>query len=140
MHEVELKLPSDPRLLKIVRSGALHVCDLCGFSAEEKNQVVLAVDEAASNIIKHTYRGERDKPIIVCYRVLDDRLEIILRDYGEKADLDKIKPRSLEDIRPGGLGVFFIKSTMDKVYYDNNQEVGNKLTLIKYLPGKKEST
>lgn len=139
MDEVELRLPSNPKLLKIVRCGIAHLCDICGFSNEEKNQVILAVDEAVSNIIKHTYHGEINKPIVINQRIVDDRLEVILRDYGEKADPNKIKSRDLDDLKPGGLGVHFIKSAMDEVRYDNTVDVGNQLTLIKYLPGKKES-
>ncbi|NIR52501.1 ATP-binding protein [candidate division KSB1 bacterium] len=139
MEEVEIRLPSDPRLLKIVRCGVSHLCEICGFSKGEKNQVVLAVDEAASNIIKHTYQNDTDKPIVISYRIFDDRLEVVLRDFGNKADPKKIKPRDLEDVKPGGLGVHFIKSTMDQVRYDNTLDVGNQVTLMKYLPGKKES-
>ncbi|MFQ5752390.1 MAG: ATP-binding protein, partial [bacterium] len=135
----ELKLPSNPKLLKVVRCGVSHLCEVCGFSTEESNAVILAVDEAVSNIIKHAYNSESTEPIVINYRVFDDRLEVVLRDFGEKADPEKIKSRELDDIRPGGLGVHLIKSAMDEVHYDNSLKVGNELTLAKYLPGKKES-
>lgn len=138
MNAIEIKVPSDPKLLKIVRCGINHLCDVCGFTKEDSHAITLAVDEAASNIIKHAYQGQKDKPIIVNCRVLEDRLEIVLRDFGIKADLNKIKSRKLEDVRPGGLGVHFIKSTMDVVIYDNSLQDGNQLILAKYLPGKKE--
>lgn len=136
LNEIEIKIPSDPQWLKIIRSGISHLTDMCGFSPEASNAVTIAVDEAVSNIIKHTYRGRKDGTIIVKFRILDDRLEIVLRDFGEKADLEAIKPRDLNEIRPGGLGVHLIKSTMDIVIYDNSLDVGNQLTLAKYLPGK----
>lgn len=139
MEEIELKLPSNPRLLKIVRCGVAHLCDICAFSKEEKNAVVLAVDEAVANIIKHTYYGDESQPIVIVFKILEDRLQILLRDFGRKADLKKIKSRDLDDVRPGGLGVHFIKSAMDEVNYDNSLEVGNQLTLAKYLPRKKEN-
>lgn len=138
MEVIEIKVPSDPKLLKIVRSGISHLCEVCGFSKKDRDAVTLAVDEAASNIIKHAYHGQKDKAIIVSCQVLEDRLEIKLRDFGEKADLNKIKSRQLEDIRPGGLGVHFIQSTMDVVIYDNSLKDGNQLTLAKFLPGMKE--
>jgi len=138
LNEIEIKIPSDPKLLKIIRSGIAHVNEICGFSPEASNAVTIAVDEAVSNIMKHAYRGKKDGTIAVIFRILDDRLEIVLRDFGEKADLDSIKSRDLDEVRPGGLGVHLIKSTMDIVVYDNSPEVGNRLTLAKYLPGKKE--
>ena len=138
MNEIEIKLPSDPQLLKIIRSGIFHISKICGFSNEESNAVTIAVDEAASNIIKHTYNGAKNEVIIVNFRILEDRLEIVLRDFGEKVDPKTIKSRDLNEIRPGGLGVHLIKSTMDVVNYDNSFEVGNQLTMVKYFPGKKE--
>ena len=138
MNEIEIKLPSDPQFLKIIRSGISHISKICGFSNEESNAVTIAVDEAASNIIKHTYNGAKNELIVVNFRILEDRLEVIFRDFGEKVDPKTIKSRDLNEIRPGGLGVHLIKSTMDVVNYDNSFEVGNQLTMVKYFPGKKE--
>ncbi len=117
-----------------------HISELCGFSEEECNALTIAVDEAASNIIRHTYEGNPDQEIVVKFRVLQDRLEVVLRDFGKKVDPKKIRPRNLDDIRPGGLGVHLIKTTMDEVHYDNTLEVGNQLVLAKYLPGAKEGS
>ena len=138
MNEIEIKLPSDPQFLKIIRSGISHISKICGFSNEESNAVTIAVDEAASNIIKHTYNGAKNELIVVNFRILEDRLEVIFRDFGEKVDPKTIKSRDLNEIRPCGLGVHLIKSTMDVVNYDNSFEVGNQLTMVKYFPGKKE--
>jgi anti-sigma regulatory factor (Ser/Thr protein kinase) len=139
MNSIELKLPSDPKLLKIIRCVIKHLCEDCGYSKEESNAITLAVDEAVANIIKHAYGGQEDQPIILSFRCLKDRLQIKLRDFGRKADPKTIKPRDLEDVKPGGLGVHFIKSTMDIVIYDNSLDKGNQLTLAKYLPGKRRA-
>ena len=93
---------------------------------------MLAVDEACTNIIKHTYNGAIDKLIIIKATIFDDRIKFILRDFGEKVDLSTIKSRDLNDIRPGGLGVHLIRSIMDEVIYDNTLKIGNQLTLVKY--------
>lgn len=137
MKEIEIKLPSDPRYLKIIRNGISHISEICGFSDEECNALTIAVDEAAANIIKHTYSGDENQTIVVRFTIKDDRLEITLRDFGKKIDPKNIKPRNLDDIRPGGLGVHLIKSAMDEVTYDNSPEVGNQLIMTKYLPGGK---
>jgi anti-sigma regulatory factor (Ser/Thr protein kinase) len=135
LDSVEVKIASDPKYLKILRSTVYHLSKLCNFSNKEGNALTLAVDEAAANIIKHAYKNEKDKPIFMYCKIHDDRLEIILRDSGRKVDKKEIKSRELQDVKPGGLGVHFIKSTMDVVNYDNSLEDGNKLTLAKYLPG-----
>ncbi len=134
---IEIRLPADPKLLKIVRVSVANFCEIIGFPSDECNNAMLAVDEACSNIIKHAYHGPTAKPILVTLRRLNDGIEVILRDYGIKADPKTIKPRPLDDVRPGGLGVHLIRSVMDKVEFENRKkEEGNQLTLTKYLPGK----
>jgi anti-sigma regulatory factor (Ser/Thr protein kinase) len=134
---VEIKIYSDPKYLKILRCSVFHLCKLCGFDLKEGNAITLAISEAAANIIKHAYQNENNQPIFMNCKILDDRLEIILKDFGAKTDIKKIKSRELDDIKPGGLGVHIIKSTMDIVVYDNGREDGNQLILAKYLPKKK---
>lgn len=129
---VEFRVSSDPKLLKIIRAGVAHLCELLGFTPEQRNQTTLAVDEACANIIKYAYEGKTDQPIEITARLLEDRLEVILRDYGKKANHAQIKSRDLEDVRPGGLGVHLIQSTMDFVAYDPSILEGNQLTLAKY--------
>jgi anti-sigma regulatory factor (Ser/Thr protein kinase) len=129
--KVKIEILSDPRMLKIVRAGVGHLCTIMGFPNVDKNSVVLAVDEACSNIIKHAYANAPDKIIKISCTIYEDRLEIRLRDFGERADLSKIEPRSLEDVRPGGLGVHLIRAVMNKVEYKNDAKRGNHLLLIK---------
>jgi anti-sigma regulatory factor (Ser/Thr protein kinase) len=133
---IEFRIPSDPQMLKIVRDGVSHVCVMMGFRRGERNNIVLAVDEACSNIIKHAYKGETDKPIIIILKMDPDKLEINLRDYGEKVNIKAIKSRKLDDIRPGGLGVHLIKSVMDEVTYEDGPDLGNRLHLVKYVKKK----
>ena len=133
---VEIKISAEPRLLKIVRLTVHYICELTGFSDDESNNIILAVDEACSNIIKHAYESQSSQPIHIACNIFKDRLEILLRDFGKKANMDEIKSRELDDIRPGGLGVHLIKSIMDKVDYDNNVEIGNRLRLVKFIQKK----
>ncbi len=137
---VVFRLPSDPKLLKIVRAGIAHLCDLAGFPEEHRHRATLAVDEACSNIIMHAYGGATDQPILITARLLENGIEVVLRDYGKKADIESIKSRELDDIRPGGLGVHLIRSAMDAVVYDNTLPDGNQLTLKKFLPQSRSET
>ncbi len=133
---IEIKIPAKPQFLKIIRAAVGSICEIAGFCLDDLHNIVLAVDEACSNIIKHTYGGPTDELIHVKIFICHDRFEIRLRDFGKKIDIKQIKPRKLEEIRPGGLGVHFIKTVMDEVEYDNQFEKGNQVTLIKYLEGK----
>ena len=59
-----------------------------------------------------------------------------ISDYGEFVEPSKIKSRPLEDVRPGGLGVHLMKSTMDTVEYRRNEHGGTTLLLIKHTKDK----
>ncbi len=131
--QLEIHIPSDPRFLKIIRMAVSHLCELLGFPVEEQKSTVLAVDEACTNIIKHAYLSDPHQVIEIRFHLLENGLQVILRDYGRKADLKQMKSRELNDVRPGGIGIHLIKSVMDVVRYDNTLETGNELTLIKYL-------
>jgi anti-sigma regulatory factor (Ser/Thr protein kinase) len=110
-----------------------QLCELLGCSTEERRKIVLAVDEACANIIKHTYNGDRNQSIEIFCKGNDDLLEIVLGDCGPPLDLDGILPRDLDDIRPGGLGTHFIRAVMDEVNYAHKEGSGNVLRMVKRL-------
>ena len=128
---VSLAVPSHPKYLYVVRSAVYPVLSIAGFSRSETRKMVLAVDEACSNIIKHAYAGDTTKTIWLTLTLGGDRLRIELRDSGKKVDAGKIAPRDLKDIRPGGLGTHFMNSVFDSVQYDTSGGEGTLLTLTK---------
>mgnify|MGYP003735926103 CR=1 FL=1 len=77
--------------------------------------LVLVIDEACQNIIRHAYKGSTEGEITLEIRRDDDDLIVLLRDFADTVDVTKIKPRDLEDIRPGGLGTHLIREIMDEV-------------------------
>jgi anti-sigma regulatory factor (Ser/Thr protein kinase) len=107
-----------------------------GLSISDAEYVALAIDEAAANIIRHTYGGCHDARLALEVRNLADRLEFTLEDWGPKVCEDRIRPRPLDELRPGGLGTFFIYSFMDECSYDPDFKEGNRLKLVKFLSRK----
>ncbi len=96
--------------------------------------IVLAIDEACQNIIRHAYQGETDDLIVLHIYQRDNTLVIMLRDYGPNVGKDCMKPRDLEDLRPGGLGCHFIQQVMDEVSMGPPPEgIGNVLQMVKHL-------
>jgi len=130
---IKISIPAKPEFLKIIRAAVSSICEVRGFCKDDLNNVILAVDESCSNIIKHAYGGPTEKPIQAKINICNEKFEIYLRDFGKKANPKKIKPRKLEDVRPGGLGVHFIKTVMDEVVFDNSFESGNQLKLVKNI-------
>jgi serine/threonine-protein kinase RsbW len=98
--------------------------------------VKLAVDEACSNIIEHGYGGEGLGEIDCTCDITNDGLTITIRDWGESFDPseigDPITNVPLQDLKPRGLGLFFMRKMMDDVSFEFHPNNGNVLTMVKY--------
>jgi len=95
----------------------------------------MAVDEAATNIIRHSYGNRTDAGLALTVQAFPNRLEFVLEDQAPKVEGGPFKPRALEDLRPGGLGTYFMNCFVDEVRYEDVPE-GNRLRLVKYFPRK----
>ena len=135
---IVLNLTSDPPLLAVMRAAVSKVCEIAGFDGSDTSKIILAIDEATSNVIRHAYKGKGGQTITITCKIKPTKLEFILEDEGEPADVKKIKSRPLDEIRPGGLGVYIITSVMDKVKFAEGQETGNKLVMQKSIPKDKK--
>jgi anti-sigma regulatory factor (Ser/Thr protein kinase) len=139
---LDLVLVSDPHLLSVVRAAIERLTELSGFSPPECRSITRAVDEAVANVIRHAYCGEPDKRITVsCKRISctvkgqhREGLEIQLLDNGLPFDRSKLTARSLDEVKPGGLGLHFMRDSMDVM---EHRRVGHKnlLRLVKYIDG-----
>ena len=130
---VKITIPSHPKFLSIVRSITSKIGEIYGINETIVNDLKLAVDEACTNIIRHAYKGDTTKKIILKYKLSPIQITVILEDNGIKADINKLKGRNLDDIKPGGLGIHFIKRVFDVFMLDEKKKKGNRLILIKHL-------
>ena len=124
---------SDTSCLSGVREEVREFIEDCGFDETSEVLMVLALDEACTNIIRYAY-GHACKAVRLEMSRDRDRVRFVLRDYGRACDPSTIRSRALEDIRPGGLGVHIIRQAFDQVEYAP-QRRGTKLTLEKKMPG-----
>jgi anti-sigma regulatory factor (Ser/Thr protein kinase) len=129
--KITIVIPSEARHLKTVRSVLESMANMYGYSEKDIHAIELATNEACANIIEHAYKNEPNHLIYIKICCDSEKYQIELTDNGMKVNPQKIKPRKLKDIRPGGLGVHFIRSLMDKVKYDKDYRDGNRLILIK---------
>ena len=99
------------------------------------NNIKLAVDESVSNIIKHGYKGEdENNKIEIKLEIIEKKLFIHLFDNGTPVNQKNIQPRNLKDIKPGGLGSYFINEIMDEVKWETkSKDWVNHLILIKKI-------
>jgi len=129
-------ISSDPRLLQVLRAVVRYRAQEAGFSESNAECLAMAIDEAAANVIRHTYGNRSDGPVTLEIRTFPDRIEFDLEDAGPKVRHEDIRPRPLEEVRPGGLGTYFIRCFMDSITYDESFSQGNRLKMMKSLPGK----
>jgi serine/threonine-protein kinase RsbW len=137
---LRMELHSNPEMLCVVRNALSELTAKLGFSESECRAVVLAVDEALTNIIRHAYLGDPEQSIMASFRRIQapgdsksgDALEIVLEDNGVTANPEKMCGRALEDVRPGGLGLHFIRESMDTVEFSRSNGK-NQLRLVKIL-------
>ena len=106
-----------------------------GFDSKGTYAIKLAVDEACSNIVEHGY-GENEGDEICCsYEVLKDGLKITIQDWSEPFNPGDIPEPNfdvdLDDLKPRGAGLYFMKNLMDEVEFDFNSGDGNLLVMIK---------
>ena len=138
---LRMELRSNPETLCAVRGAVAQLTERLGFSESECRAAVLGIDEALTNIIRHAYAGHPDRPIEVHFRRIrvslcgksGEALEIMLEDRGKKVDRAKLCGRALEDVKPGGLGLHFIRESMDALEF-RRKNGRNQLRLIKFLP------
>ena len=136
---VELKIKSRKQNIAIARDCAMRVASGIGFKGEDCREIALAVDEGVSNVIEHAYQDEPGHDLILKFLSYDDRLVILIRDFGKRADLSQIKSRELDEVREGGLGVYIMQTLMDEVEYGREYAKGTQLKLIKYLDSSKST-
>jgi len=143
---LRLQLESNPQALCLVRATLQCATEGMHFHEADCRAIVRSVDEALANVIRHAYEGRGGLPIeVTCRRLWDETdatmpcgLEIVLTDSGVAADPKKLQGRPLEEVRPGGLGLHFMKESMDVVEF-SRKNGKNLLRMVKYLaPSKPE--
>lgn len=131
---VEMRITSRPERLRLVRAVVGEAASSSGCSHACTQDIVIAVDEACQNVIRHAYHGDPAGEILLDIRRDGDTLAIHLVDFAPPIDPSTVRPRSLEELKPGGLGTHFIQSCMDDCSFLTPPEgAGNCLRLLKRI-------
>ena len=122
--------------LKEVRVFCREIFEKINLPQEQKDELVLAIAEAAQNIVKHGYKGVKETTdrMEIKISLKDGDLEIGFFDKGKAGVPENVQHRKLDDIKPGGLGTFFIKQIMDNAVLKKDQDGWvNHLVLTKKI-------
>jgi anti-sigma regulatory factor (Ser/Thr protein kinase) len=108
---VELTLTPTSDTLADLRHSAARL--LGGVDGDVVADVLLALDEAVSNAIRHGSRGGR--PIMVTLRVDQGWIEMMVRDQGPTPRLPRLPDEPPPTLATGGRGLWLILQLVDEV-------------------------
>ena len=132
---IEAVVQSDPSLLQALRGLVRAYARSRGFNANTVDNIVLAVDEACANSIRHAYSGCVNHALRLCLGEEDDSIVIEVSDEGRPAPREKFEKRLTEppadsqDVKPGGLGIPLMQEIFDSVEFDCGETQGNRVRL-----------
>jgi anti-sigma regulatory factor (Ser/Thr protein kinase) len=137
---LKLELQSNPEALCLVRAAVERAAEVLHFQDSDTRAIVRSVDEALANVVRHAYGGKPGLPIeMSCYKLpggeqksAQGGMEILLVDKGVPVKPAALKSRPLDEVRPGGLGLHFIRESMDEVEF-SRKKGKNLLRMVKYL-------
>jgi serine/threonine-protein kinase RsbW len=120
-----------------IRMFIQEIASSVGFTQESIDNMMLAVDEACTNIIKHAYKSYPDGEIIIKIKYEDKKLVITIIDYGKSFAPESIPEPDIQEYyrqhKVGGLGIYLMRTLMDEVEYVSIPGKYNQVLLSKSL-------
>jgi len=132
MKKRKLEFSSHTGNLALMRNFVRHFLNSVPISERDRTLMVLGVDEACTNIIRHAYELRDDQLIALSLEAREDCVRMRLRDYGAQPLAEALRRRREEIIRPGGLGLIMIRNAFDQVDYILRRR-GTELVLTKKI-------
>ncbi len=132
----ELEISSDLKDLRRVREFVREFCRMLPEGLLDQNDVAaleLAVNEAASNIMKHAYHGRPDQRIQLEADTFPGRVSIQLHHLGDSFDPAAVSPPALDGSRESGFGSHLIARSVDDVRHFRDDRGRNCVALVKII-------
>lgn len=133
----KLVISTDTKFLNIVRGFVSRMVRQSDLPNEDENKIIVAIDEAVTNIIEHAYEMQRNGTITIQIDADDMKFQVAITDSGKRFDPKIITdPDILNHIKnkkKKGLGIFLMRQIMDEVRYMFKDGIQNELVLVKYI-------
>ncbi len=136
---LELSLCGDLDHLRVVWQAGEALLESTPFEGDAeaaRYDVLVAVQEIVTNVIRHGYLGRTTEVVRVEFEVDDHRFAVTVADRGPAFDPTRALTRGMTGTEPprecGGWGVMIVKTTMDEVTYERI-DGWNRLRLVKHV-------
>ncbi len=137
MKTKKLKVKSKTENLSLIRDFVSTAAIDAGVQTDAVENIILAVDEACTNIIKHAYQSFPDGELIIKTKSTLSRFVVSITDYGKSFEPEMIPEPDLQKYyrqkRVGGLGMYLMKTLMDDVKYVSVPGKYNEVLLSKNI-------
>ncbi|MCO5168523.1 MAG: ATP-binding protein [Planctomycetes bacterium] len=143
--ELVLDVRTEPEAVELTGDVFDRLMQIAGYAEEEQVRLGHTFREALGNAAEHGNKNDPARRIVVNYLRSADRITVVITDEGPGFDtaaflaraeqvsaLEHTRSRRANEVRPGGLGVFIMKQTCDRIGFNG---AGNAIYLMKYLPG-----
>jgi serine/threonine-protein kinase RsbW len=135
----ELQVKSKTENLSVIRDFVSEKALDAGLPMATVENIMLAVDEACTNIIKHAYKSSPEGKIILNIDYDEKKFTITIIDYGKSFEPNSVPLPNLQkyyrEHKVGGLGIYLMKSLMDDVKYTSVPGKYNQVLLSKNING-----
>lgn len=126
---IKMEINSNPDYIGVIRLTTSGIANKVGFSIDDIEDIKVAVSEACTNALKHS----GDKTFHIIFTILENGIEIEIRDSGKGYNVDSIEKPDLLNPKENGLGLFIIKTLMDEVIIESENNTGTIVRMTKYL-------
>ncbi|MDD5319258.1 MAG: ATP-binding protein [Methylococcales bacterium] len=134
--QVDVIIPTQTKYLDFIGSIGEHIAkDLDDFSGDREAlayHLNLVLTEATTNAIKHAAQMTPKNTVRITIHIQDNELNIKVYDHGQGFDLETVPIPDFDQLKEGGMGLYFIRTLMDSVSYTKQADC-NVLEIIKYL-------
>ncbi len=132
MNQLKIQIPSLIENIRVVESFIDNSKEKFNIEDDIYGNIMVAVTESVNNAIRHGNKFDKDKNVMLCLYVEDDRLRFEVEDEGKGFDYDSLTdptaPENLEN--PGGRGIFLMRNLSDEVVFLN---AGRKVELTFFI-------
>ena len=130
---VHVEILSRPELLAPIRGLVNGLATREGLDDLAACHLVLAMDEALTNVIRHGYAGREDGRIWITAEPLGvaQGIRVVIEDRALTVDPQQLRGRDLDDVRPGGLGLHLLRTLVDRFDHMPREGGGMRVVLEK---------